>query len=589
MEFNENVRISVKYLFRVFFDDTPNKNPFDDEKELCVSNEIISVLTDIIIYCYNPILYYKYEDYTHIVANELLKNKQLISKLPESIKELINVRSIRKQIITTDIPFLCQQIITAARQNYEYWNLRRKNKLEWGKCDINDIVERDIHYSYRENDNINSLKMNTFRPYKKEGWIPVILHSQMIYILEGEYISSSEPSAWTEAKIMIDYNTDHKRPITREIFNMPRVVRENDYTSWKEVKLLLQRAWIYYEPSKFHLFPPSSTVDKFVIVTLTTSFPSIQGCTFFIERNVEESPFRVFTEGDVTRSEYANMGRDGFTTNAYLISDGEETTNTEEVVEQRNPLSYTEDERLERIIVSDLNTNVPTFQKIPICENTLNRFNIAPAETPGARRIRDNSQGKNIKLRFVNQEESNTWSVFLLQSIINQLGISELYENFTLFESIMQELTTSGRPTGDLPFLCEYIILPESAGTLSKGYFDFAKLLNIYSYHADGSLEDDYDRINSFFEGLSEVIVERVPRQYKSTMPKDYVKLLVTDALTKETNCPISMDVLSPSNASIISCFHMFDIESIKTWLETKKTCPVCRSDIKWITEPIEN
>lgn len=598
MEFNEQDRLAIIYLFRLYFDDSEEKNPFDDEKELCVSHDIISVLTDIIIYCYNPILYYKYEEYTYYAAEELSKNKQLMSKLPESVKELIDKKIARCPILNTTTPLLCQKIISAAKQNYEYWKLRNENKLEWGACNINDILEEDretrlypeIHHMRFP----NKFKVSENRPFKKENWIPVLIHKQESFIPECEYISQHNSDDWTEETIHIEYNPGHDRPITRETLNKPYISEEEWHPLhsedirpyFKDIVLLEQRAWVYYVKEKFHLFPPKSNIYNSVLVSITAHFPSIQGCTYFIERQPDDSPFRSFENGSAClfRRGIVNSNLNGLNTNEYLFDDSEEEIEevVEEIVNEETESSFEED-TTNKIIVSKISLDTSQFLRNPYYDYVFRRFEIWNYE--------ENKEYDNgwIKLRFINSDNKNKWLRYNLYGFIRKLGQSRIYNNAMLLEKILSLISVSTQPEDDSSTSCEYMLYNSAVLRTTTGYFDFIKFLNIYLFVFDGSSSvNELYRVNLFLHDLKEVKEELIPSKYKSTMPKDYVKLLITNALTKETSCPISMEPLTEHNASMISCFHVFELDSIKTLIEkSKNSCPVCRADIKWITEPI--
>ena len=53
----------------------------------------------------------------------------------------------------------------------------------------------------------------------------------------------------------------------------------------------------------------------------------------------------------------------------------------------------------------------------------------------------------------------------------------------------------------------------------------------------------------------------------------------IRNELTKGTECPIlSIPLQDCSSVALLSCYHIFDKESIKKWVETKPCCPVCRA-----------
>lgn len=67
--------------------------------------------------------------------------------------------------------------------------------------------------------------------------------------------------------------------------------------------------------------------------------------------------------------------------------------------------------------------------------------------------------------------------------------------------------------------------------------------------------------------------------------------LLIQNAVQGEDTCPISAIPYSElKKISATSCFHVFDSESIRTWLQDHTQCPVCRNAIaNMITKEIKN
>lgn len=62
-----------------------------------------------------------------------------------------------------------------------------------------------------------------------------------------------------------------------------------------------------------------------------------------------------------------------------------------------------------------------------------------------------------------------------------------------------------------------------------------------------------------------------------TSIPPRIVLALAREAHDKGEVCPISMEKITPETASITSCFHIFDGESIRRWLEKSTSCPVCK------------
>ena len=75
------------------------------------------------------------------------------------------------------------------------------------------------------------------------------------------------------------------------------------------------------------------------------------------------------------------------------------------------------------------------------------------------------------------------------------------------------------------------------------------------------------------------------PSQETVTVPlaiPEYVaELLIENAKKTETTCPITGIPFSEiEKSTVTSCFHIFEASSLEKWLQTKTTCPVCRTTI---------
>jgi hypothetical protein len=62
-------------------------------------------------------------------------------------------------------------------------------------------------------------------------------------------------------------------------------------------------------------------------------------------------------------------------------------------------------------------------------------------------------------------------------------------------------------------------------------------------------------------------------------MPKHIVQLIAENAVSRAEQCPITMDDLTLENASVTSCYHVFNHDAINKWFEKDTTCPVCKTE----------
>lgn len=87
-------------------------------------------------------------------------------------------------------------------------------------------------------------------------------------------------------------------------------------------------------------------------------------------------------------------------------------------------------------------------------------------------------------------------------------------------------------------------------------------------------------------------VVRRAPASAPTTngfavvLPVHIGTIIVNDYISKGESCPITMDPFTLDTAAITSCFHLFDYNAIKTWIETSQDCPVCRQRLTWLFTP---
>jgi hypothetical protein len=66
-----------------------------------------------------------------------------------------------------------------------------------------------------------------------------------------------------------------------------------------------------------------------------------------------------------------------------------------------------------------------------------------------------------------------------------------------------------------------------------------------------------------------------VPVALPDPIPLRIARLIAEDS--KDENCPITMNKITPFTCSVTSCFHVFDSDALDEWTTTNNTCPVCR------------
>ena len=105
-----------------------------------------------------------------------------------------------------------------------------------------------------------------------------------------------------------------------------------------------------------------------------------------------------------------------------------------------------------------------------------------------------------------------------------------------------------------------------------------------YAYHGDSDSESDYDEDD--YNPQPVHMNASAPPQETQEIPPSQIPLFVAnliknEAIAKNTSCPISMESFSDcKTCSLTSCYHLFERESLATWLSTKNTCPVCKQQV---------
>jgi hypothetical protein len=75
-------------------------------------------------------------------------------------------------------------------------------------------------------------------------------------------------------------------------------------------------------------------------------------------------------------------------------------------------------------------------------------------------------------------------------------------------------------------------------------------------------------------------------------IPNFISELVIEKAISNHETCPITLDLIEKETACVTSCFHVFEKESIATWLNDKKNeskCPVCKQQCIISTTTIDS
>jgi hypothetical protein len=60
-------------------------------------------------------------------------------------------------------------------------------------------------------------------------------------------------------------------------------------------------------------------------------------------------------------------------------------------------------------------------------------------------------------------------------------------------------------------------------------------------------------------------------------MPRHVAELVIAKAEADGATCAITMEPIRAATAAVTSCGHVFQAEALRTWLESRGTCPECR------------
>lgn len=559
---DEEIRLSVVHLLRAYFDKSADIDPLNDERVVDVSHDHISALADIILYTSNPILHHELKEKTHNDAVAMLTNSSLRFKLPESLMCMIAYRHSQTNTLSNQILKIADDIVYTAKKSEEFWHARHDGQIEWGVC-----PREDVNLGYGRWNNYEYVN-----PYGIEGWVPAIIEHQTIHIRRNQF--DMYPGRWDQSdrgkedvfKVHLPgpHNNHWSRYVTREVLNkcpsFYGITSDINEVDWIPVKVLQQRTWIYYNPAKLSLLPKSSTVDSYIKITLTANFPHTRGCTFFAERNPQESVF-------------INYPRSIFENNESLFVDEDApapptpNTNVQTIVTRNGDTNH----RFQETYMTDNQANTRyydnIFWKYPhtnddtirVCniERLLDILNYTSAYIPNR---------KNTFIQLINK--------ISVDSITNLNRIWLLWQPYTYNPSLMH----------------------------AYKYVDVIKLLSIYcQFDSNNGNVSDYNR---FFSNLNEISrdpntwggeqllddeeeeevvnpvsvpVTRNVYHVPNKLPTRIRDIIVADVISKGDECSITMEPLTAENLAVTSCFHFFEKTAIDKWMSENHTCPQCR------------
>ncbi len=66
----------------------------------------------------------------------------------------------------------------------------------------------------------------------------------------------------------------------------------------------------------------------------------------------------------------------------------------------------------------------------------------------------------------------------------------------------------------------------------------------------------------------------------RRSLPSHIVALVLREAVATGATCPITMDAITATNATVTGCGHVFQTDALARWLEEHDSCPECRDPI---------
>ena len=560
---DEEIRQSVIHLLRAYFDKSTDVDPLDDTRDLNVAGAHINALVDIILYTSNPILYYRLEETTHAIAVILLPNSTLRFKLPEPLVSMIAYRHSRTNIMDNEIIQIAADIVYSAKKNQEFWEKKRDGLIQWGRCPLQDT---DTYNRYR----------NNVGPFGFEGWIPVIIEHQDIWIRRNQFNMYDWGLADRDQIIRPDslkvhlHGNHHNytpRYVSRELLSkcpsLYGITSDINTDDWIKVILIQQRTWIYYDSEKITTLPQSSIADSYIKFTTAVSFPHSRGCTFFAERNPIGSAFinyppeaalfvndsaPLFVDEDVLAAPTPDLTTQTVVIGTTDITHGFQDTYGDEVENVLPDYIYWKHEYESTGIgerVSRLHDLVDIFDKSPYTNRKqtfmtlLNRI---------SRNNGDPNRGAWISWT-THRIDNNSRKFILLSELI-------LIYNYQSYNY--------DTPTYDINECISRLLID----------------LNTFSVDAlpiPAFINSDEDEEEEEEEVIGPVSTRNSRAGVSSVLPKRIRDIILADVLSKGEECSITMEALTAENLAITTCFHFFDKEAIYTWIQGNDTCPQCR------------
>jgi hypothetical protein len=82
------------------------------------------------------------------------------------------------------------------------------------------------------------------------------------------------------------------------------------------------------------------------------------------------------------------------------------------------------------------------------------------------------------------------------------------------------------------------------------------------------------------------VPVLRPEPESTNPLPTFVTDALIADAIRRGLTCPITLEPITPTNATVTPCYHVFDADALSTWVaqhldrDAIPTCPACKAPL---------
>lgn len=543
---------AIQRLLRFFFKDT--LDPLDDTTEIDVSKKHIQELAEIILYTSNPIYHHELRDKTYTTARQILPFTRLRNMLPATVMEIVIGRFNKN--LGNNVIRAAQDIVLVAERNQLFWS--KKATLQCG-----------IEYS------TGSYGNSICEPKGIEGWVPVTIHRQKIWVRVGSFdmYPGNIRDCGDNLFITIDGHNNHLgRCIPRQVLlDQPTddEVADLSQNTWALINLCHQRTWIRYDPSVFELLPKSNNLTKYMTLTLHAFFPSTRVLSAFVHSDSWVNLFQTWPQSGIPRYDSRGVAQVQMRGVPDFVRDDED--------DYENPPVET---------ATPDPTPVPSTQ-IVVTGIADSQLKVVLPFLKGREYDGEGYDQGVPRYDYIVWSKPATDVRFCeIRSFINMINV-DFIEQRCMFHRIVDEISCDAITNDDVYIQYSWRDYLHRTVFYKVQFLNLTKLLDIYQYFH--TREPNYEGFFSDLSGyslddsgprvVSRMIVRKTQpvEQPKLTLPKRIRDLCVAEFAQKEEMCPIAMEPMTAENMAITTCFHFFQKEAIETWLSKNNQCPQCR------------